>query len=133
MAVKNMQTLETRVANLQGVSVTGLECKGSQRIDGKFQAPILSLFRLPLPGPYPMPTDGSPCADNSATANAVERTGRSASGAGELARAELARIASRTMPSTWSPSLTASKHRERKAIFQACRPSCRFGTFSARG
>src|SRR5258708_32688245 len=100
MAVKNMQTVETRTAKLQGVSVTGTECRGSKRTDGKFQAPILSLFRLPLPGPYPTPTDADMCADNAATAKAVARSGRSASGAGELASAELARDASRTMPTT---------------------------------
>ena len=53
MAVKNMQTLEMLSADLQGVSVTGMECKGSLRTDGTIQAPILSVFRLPLPGPYP--------------------------------------------------------------------------------
>lgn len=84
MAVKNMQTLETLAADLQGVRVTGTECKGSMRIGGTFPAPISSVFRLPLPGPYPfMPAAD---ADNTATVQAVKRTGRSASKAGHLAR-----------------------------------------------
>lgn len=84
MAVKNMQSLEMLSAELQGVSVTGMECKGSMRTDGAFPAPILSVFRLPLPGPYP--TEQAPGADNTATAWAEIRTGRSASKASHLAR-----------------------------------------------
>lgn len=83
MAVKNMQSLEMLSADQQGVSVTGMECKGSQRIDGTFPAPI-SVFRLPLLGSYP--TEQAPGADNTATAWAEIRTGRSASKAGHLAR-----------------------------------------------
>ncbi len=86
MAVKNMQSLETLVAELQGARVTGTECKGSLRTDGTNPAPISSEFRLPLPGPYPfMPAID---ADNAATVQAVKRTGRSASKAGHLARSE---------------------------------------------
>jgi len=106
MAVKNLQTLAVRLANIHGVRVTGAECMGSMRIDGKLQAP-LSLPRLPRPGFYPTRTrpDVDLNADNNAaTAKAVERTGRSASGAGVLPSAWLARSASGTVLSKRSSS-----------------------------
>lgn len=95
MAVKNLQTLAVCVAKYHGVRVTGVECMDSMRTDGKFQAP-LSLSRLPLPGSYPIPTrpDAELDADNAATARAVERTGRSASGAGVVPSARLVQSAS---------------------------------------
>jgi hypothetical protein len=98
MAVKNLQTLVVCVANIHGVRVTGAECMGSMRIDASFQAP-LPLPRLLLPGSYPIPTrpDAELCADNAATAKAVERTGRSASGTGVLPSARLVRSASGTV------------------------------------
>ena len=81
MAVKNLQTLASCVAKFHGVTVTGTECSGSMRPFGKRQA-TLSLPRLPLPGSYPIPTRpfAELDADNAATAMAVQRTGRSASG-----------------------------------------------------
>jgi hypothetical protein len=98
MAVKNLQTLAVRLANIHGVRVTGAECMRSMRTDGKFQAP-LSLPRLPRPGFYPIPTrpDAELCADNAATAKAVERTGRSACGAGVVPSAALVQSASGTV------------------------------------
>ena len=105
MAVKNLQTLAVRRANIHGVRVTGAECMASMRVDGKFQAP-LSLPRLPRPGFYPIPTrpDAELDADNTATARAVERTGRSASEAGVLPSTWLARSASGTVLSKRSLS-----------------------------
>jgi hypothetical protein len=90
MAVKNLQTVALCVANIHGVRVTGTECIGSKRAFGRFQA-TLSLPRLPRGGSYPMPTrpDAELAADNAATAQAVKRAGRSASGVGEHPSARL--------------------------------------------
>jgi hypothetical protein len=89
MAVKNLQTVALCVANIHGVRVTGTECIGSKRAFGRFQA-TLSLPRLPRCGSYPMPTrPDAKLADNAATAQAVKRTGRSASGVGETPSARL--------------------------------------------
>jgi len=110
MAVKNLQTLAVCVANIHGVRMTGMECMDSQRAFGKLQAP-LSLPRLPRPGFYPTRTrpDVDLNADNNAaTAKAVERTGRSASGAGKLPSARLAQrpreavLSKRSSPKFWA-------------------------------
>ena len=112
MAVKNMQTLEMRGVNANDVGVTGMVCKGSQRIDGNFEAPILSVVRLPLPGPYPIVSaEAVLCGDENPQTAKAERTGRSASKAGVYAGAALARSASGIMRSTWSMFLFA-KHRK---------------------
>ena len=87
MAVKNMQTVATYVADIYGVSVTGTESSGSKRADGEFQAQFLSLPWRPLPSLMPMQPDTT-------TVEAEHRTGRSA----EPAR--LARSASRAVLST---------------------------------
>jgi hypothetical protein len=88
MAVKNLQTLALCVATIHGVRVTGTECMGSMRFGPQASR---SLPRLPRPGFYPIPTrpDAELRADNAATAQAVKRTGRSASGVGELPSARL--------------------------------------------
>ena len=102
MAIKIMQTVEMFVAKSQGVSVTGTEC--SVKVDGGFQAPILSLLRLPLSGLYPIRTrPDADLADNAAAAWAV-RTGRSIEVAGEHPRAKRARTARRTILARMSPS-----------------------------
>ena len=95
MAVKNLQTVALCVASIHGVRVTGTEC--SVKMDGGFQAPILSLLRLPLSGSYPIRTrPDADLADNAAAAKAV-RTGRSIEEAGEHPRAKLARTARGTI------------------------------------
>ena len=112
MAVKNMQKLVMRGVNLQDVGVTGMVCKGSQRIDGRFQAPIQSVVRLPLPGLYPIVSANAVlCGNDNPQAAKAERTGRSTREAGEFAGARLARSASGTMRSTWSAFLFA-EHRK---------------------
>jgi hypothetical protein len=112
MALVNLQSLEMRGVELQDVGVTGPDCIGSQRTSGGFTAPILSLVRLPLPGPYPTKRpDAVSRGDNAAAAKAA-RTGRSAREAGELASAG-------TMLATWSGVSFASQHRECKAMEQA--------------
>ena len=114
MAVKNMQNLVMRGVNLQDVGVTGMVCKGSQRADGRFQAPIQSVVRLPLPGPYPIVSaDAVLCGDANPETAKAERTGRSAHKAGVLAAARLARSASGTMRSTWSAFLFAEHRKPR--------------------
>ena len=77
MAVKNLQTVASFVANTRGVVVTGMECKGSMRL---WTPGVSTLPRLPRPGSYPAPTspDATLSADNAATAKAVTRVGRSA-------------------------------------------------------
>ena len=112
MAVKNMQNLEMRGVNLQDVGVTGRVCKGSQRTEGRFQAPVLSVVRLPLPGPYPIVSaDAVLCGNDNPQAAKAERTGRSFSEAGVFARAKLASSASGTMRSTWSAFLFAEQRK----------------------
>ncbi len=81
MAVKNLQTVTSFVANNHGVVVTGMECKGSMRFGPKASQPRP---RLPRLGSYPTPTD-----PDAATAQAVKRAGRSASEVGEHASARL--------------------------------------------
>lgn len=81
MAVKNMQNLEMRGVRSSDVGVTGMVCKGSQRTDGRFPAPILSLVRLPLPGLYPIqPADAALAGSDNPQAAKAERTGRSTRG-----------------------------------------------------
>jgi len=132
MAVKNMQTVARCVANQHGVRVTGTECS-SMQAGGSFQAPILSLPWHPLPGLYPTRTglDAKIAEDNTATALAVLRTGRSASGAGAPTISRLARTASGTVPSTRSSSFTScaafakASPAERKPAPEAARQLCR--------
>jgi hypothetical protein len=81
MAVKNLQTVTSFVANNRGVVVIGMECKGSMRFGLQASQP---LPRLPRLGCYPSPTD-----PDAATAQAVKRAGRSASGVGEHSCARL--------------------------------------------
>jgi hypothetical protein len=92
MAVKNLQTLVSCVANIRGVRVTGMECMDSMRF-GTFPAPIQSLPRLPQTGRYPIATrlDADLRADNAAAAQAVTRAGRSERGAGEHPSARLSK------------------------------------------
>jgi len=102
MVVKNLQTRAVCAAKT-GVRVTGMVC-GSLSAK-EHQVPFLSsLPWQPLPG-YPTRTE--PEADrfadeNAATARAVQRAGRSASGVGNLLSARLVIIASRTVLSTRS-------------------------------
>jgi hypothetical protein len=111
MAIKIKQTVEMFVAELQGVSVTGTEC--SVKMHGGFQAPILSLLRLPRSGSYPIRTSSDAgLADNAAAALAV-RTGRSIEEAGEHPRAKLARSASGTIRSRMSPSPFTMRSQQR--------------------
>lgn len=109
MVVKNFQTVAVCVAKFAGVRVTGM---GSMKAAGKSQAPR-SLPRLPLPGLYPVRTgpDANLWADNAAPAQAVERTGRSACGAGDFPTTRLARCARGTVLSKRSWSFI-SEHRE---------------------
>jgi hypothetical protein len=88
MAVKNLQTVAMCVANIQGVVVTGTDCMGSMRFGLRASQP---LPRLPRLGHYPSPKrpDATVSADNAATAQAVKRAGRSASGVAERASAKL--------------------------------------------
>jgi len=112
MAVKNLQNLALCVANFRGVRVTGTECKGTMPADGIISAHLLSLLWQPLPGLYPIRTgpDAKFAEDNAATAQAVERAGRSASGAGVpvstrlTSLVKLARNVSRTVLSKRSSS-----------------------------
>ena len=76
MAVKNLQTVASCVADIHGVRVTGT---GSMRFTGTQPAPFQTLPGLPLVGSYAMPTRPEAEADNAATAKAEVRTGRSAS------------------------------------------------------
>jgi len=112
MAVKNLQTLALCVANNHGVRVTGTECNGSMQAHGKSQAHFLSLLWLPLPGPYPIRTgpDAEIAEDkNPATAEAVLRTGRSASWAGVLPSTRLARSFRQTVLSTQPQSSATAR------------------------
>lgn len=79
MAVKNLQTVAMRVANLSGVRVAGTESMDLKRAFGMFPTP-LSMPRQSLSGSYPIPTwpKAELCAEDAATAQAVHRTGRSA-------------------------------------------------------
>ena len=88
MAVKNLQTVALCVAKIHGVVVAGTERKGSMRFG--LQA-SRSLPGQPRLGHYPIRTapDAELLADNAATARAVIRAGRSASGAGERASSRL--------------------------------------------
>jgi len=105
MAVKNLQTVETRVALRCDQRATGLECNVSMQAIEVRPASILSLPWHPLPGPMPtIRTERSFAADNAATARAVQRAGRSERGAG-VKRTGLARSASRTVLSTRSTSM----------------------------
>ena len=136
MAVMNMQTVASCVAKTNGVEVAGTDCAGSLRTGGIFQAPILSLFSLPLPGSYPMPTASAAdlrADENAAAAQAAERTGRSGSEVGANPSAVLARSASGTVLSTRSPSLFATIHQERKPMIEAGQPRSWSRTSSARG
>ena len=102
MAVKNLQTLALCVANTNGVRVTGTACNDSMRADGKSPAHFLSLPWRLLPGLYPIRT--GPAAmfaePNPATAQAVQRTGRSSGRAGVYPSICLTRSASRAVLST---------------------------------
>ena len=93
MAVKNMQTVANRIAEIYGVRVSGTECSGS-KADGNFQAHFLSLPWRPLPRLMSTEPD--------TTSVQAERTGRSAVRVGVHERAELARSASGTVLSTRS-------------------------------
>ncbi|MBI2805889.1 MAG: hypothetical protein HYX68_12990 [Planctomycetes bacterium] len=113
MAVKNMQTVASTVAENQGVEASGTDCAGSMRTDGRLPAPFLSLFSLPQPGTYPMlaaPDADLRAVENPAAAQAAERTGRSRCDTGANPSARLVRDECATMLSTWSAFGTKRTH-----------------------
>lgn len=107
MAEKNLQTQALRDATLRGVRVAGMECNGSLQADGKPEATFLFLPWHPCAGMRPIRTGPANRADNTATALTVERTGRSACGAGVCVSARRARSSRGTVLSTRSSSSTA--------------------------
>jgi hypothetical protein len=102
MAVKNLQTVALCVANSRGVRVTGTECNASMHAMGSDPAPFLFLPWRSLPGLYPIRREP-------ATAEAFQRTGRSARRARVNASTQLTRSVSRTV---------LSRGRSAKRFFQ---------------